>query len=238
MERRQNVRFEMYRRLEQFFDTYRSRFPEASAASKLFAALSILVDALNEDAAARVSTQRAGRDQKIAAREALLTQLDAIARMAKVIARTTPGFAERFVLPRPKTNPVALATAHAFVKDAEPVAAQFIAHGLPADFIATLKAALETFERASEVRDAGKIARASARAGVRAKVAEGQLIVQQLDVIIRYHFAADRALLGAWERARQLDGLPQPPAAKAETGSPSAPSPADTATTTPADKAA
>lgn len=211
MEKRVNVRFEMFRRVLQFGVAYTSRFLEASPAARAFAALSTIVDALNDDAGTSLANLREGRDQKTAAREALILRLDAIARMAQVIAQTSPGFDERFVLPRPKNHQRVLATAHAFVDHVAPVAAQFVAHGLPEDFVATLTAALENYERASAARDAGRLARASATAGARKALAEGRRLVRQLDVIVRYQFAGDDAMQGAWARARHLDGLPLRP---------------------------
>ena len=214
MEKKLAAYLDMWRKLKTFGLDYMSRFAKGSPAATTFAKLSTLVDALNQDAAAHISNLREGRDQQVAARDGLVLCLDAIARMAQVIDRTIPGFAERFVIARPKNTPRVLATAYAFLKDAEPVAAQFIAHGLPDTFLADLKAALDTFERAIESRHTGKMARAAANAATRQTRQQMRTLVGQLDVIIRYQFADDQAMQGAWTRARQLDGLPQPTAAK------------------------
>ena len=224
MEKRLAAYLDMWRKLKKFGLDYMSRFAEGSPAANAFATLSTRVDALNQDAAAHISNLREGRDQQVAARDALVLRLDAITRMAQVIGRTTPGFAERFVLARPRNTPRVLATAYAFLKDAEPVAAQLIAHGLPDTFLADLKAALDTFERAIEARHSGKLARAAAKAATRQTRQQMRTLVGQLDVIIRYQFADDEAMQGAWARARQLDGLPQPNAAKgAQSSTPVAP---------------
>lgn len=232
MNRKQRVRVQVFRRVQQFGEAYKSRVPATSPLGQALGKLSTTLDAFNQDAAARQSRQREGRTKLPAAREALVFQLDAIARTATVIAQTTRGFDERFVLPRPKRQEVVLAAAQGFLAEAEPHAAAFIANGLPETFIGDLRTALAEFEAASNVREAGKLARASASAGLRSAEAAGVAAIKAIDVIVRYQFAHDAEMQSAWTRAKRQDGLPLPktdaaaPTSSPPSVSPSSPSPA------------
>lgn len=210
MNRSEIARLEMFRRVEKFGETYQSRFPEAVPSAAAFAELSTIVGALQGDAAASIANTREGRDATRAAREALVQRLDTVARMARVIARTRPGFDARFVRPRPKGYQLVRSTAHAYLTAVEPQAAAFVASGMPTDFVDTLRAALERFEAASGTRDVGKLARASAHAGIRSAMKEGRAAVSKIDVLVRYHFAREPEVMAAWTRAFKLEGLPSP----------------------------
>ena len=179
------------------------------------------VAALNQDAATRVSRQQQGVERKPVARDALARKLDAIARTARMIAKTIPGFDEPFQLPRPVKYEgfdepfqlprpvkyaVVLTAGHAFLRDAEPLAAQFIAHGMAADFVDDLRKALTAFEEAHAEREAGVVARSSAREGVRNAVKAANAAVNTIDLIVRYQHTADSEMQSAWQRARLLGG--------------------------------
>lgn len=210
MTNQQNAYFESFRRIKQFGDTYESQFPENSPGRRAFGTLATILTASTQDAAVSITNAREGAVQKRTARRALVFQLDAIARTARVIGETVSGFEERFVSPRPSTDRVVLATAHGFVKEASPVAAQLIANGLPDDFLTELTAALAAYERATSAHNAGKLARASANAGVAVAIRTGMKAVRAVDVIIRYQFADHAEMQAAWRRAKRLSGLPQP----------------------------
>ncbi len=210
MTNQQNAYFEAFRRMKQFGDTYESQFPENSPARRAFGTLATILTASTQDAAASITNAREGAVQKRTARRALVFRLDAIARTARVIGETVSGFEERFVSPRPSTDRVVLATAHGFVKEAAPVAAQLIANGLPDDFLTGLTDALAAYERATAAHNAGKLARASASAGVAAAIRVGMKAVRAIDVVIRYQFADNAEMQAAWRRAKRLSGLPQP----------------------------
>lgn len=206
---------EMFERGDQFAAEYTARFAEGSVGAQAFTKLRIAAGAIKNAASARVTHVRAGRDQKPPARQALLRQLDEIAFTARLIGESTPGFAEPFVLPRPKRDDVIVATAKAFLRDAEPVAARFTQRGLPASFLDDLQTALATFEQALAVKSHAAVARGAAQAAIRRAVADGRAAVKEIDLIIRYRFADDEAMQEAWKRARRVHRIPQEPEAPA-----------------------
>lgn len=206
MTREQKLGSDRLNRVQRFGQDFAAHFPEGSPARQAFDALIPVVTALNQDAATGVSNAFDGVTQKPASKDALILQLDAIARTAQLIAQSTPGFDERFRPPRPRTYRRVLSAAHACLRDAEPAAPQFIARGLPADFVARLRTAVQAFERASEVRDSGALARASARAGVKTALREGRTLVRTIDLIVRYQFRHEPELQASWQRAANLGG--------------------------------
>lgn len=240
MTKKQNVRYEMFRRVQQFGEGRRVLFPEGSGGAQAFAALSAAVDGLSQDAAAQLSSARDGIEQKRNARQALRFRLDAITRTARVIAQTTPAFDERFGPARPVNEQVLRSAARVFLQDAAPRATEFVARGLPENFLETLRAALDRFERASEVVAAGSLTRAAAQAGIRAALRDGTEAVRAIDVIVRYQFASDSEMQAAWARARQLPrrvssqpARPEEPVVPPATTSPVPPTPTAPVAVTP-----
>ena len=210
MNRRESTKWLTFRRILQFGEFYKSRILEGSPLRRAFTKLATAVGAFNEDAAAERTRARDGRKTLQVSRGALVFRLDAIARTAEVIAHTVPGFDARFRLPRPKRDPVILATGHGFLREAEPFTAQFVEHGLPETFLGDLRTALTEYEAAVNVRETGKVARAAVQARLRKAQDAGREAVDAIDVIVRYQFADDAEMQNAWQRARRQDGLPLP----------------------------
>ena len=205
MTQEQTVRYEMLRRVRNYGEAHREQFPVASAGGKALAVVAAAVDELGQYAATKMSTAREGRRTKKTARQALASRLDAVARTARVIAHTSPGFDDAFLVPRPRKDQVLLTAGRVFIHDAEPVAAQFIGHGLPETFIAVLKECLEQFERSLGICEAGARQQASARAGITAALTAGVAAVRALDVIVVNQCGADGKALAAWARERHVN---------------------------------
>ena len=169
---------------------------------------------------ATIANAREGRDTIRAAHVTLVRQLDAIARMAQAIARTTPGFDGRFERSQTSRSfAAARATAEAFLRDAAPLSEAFVAGGLPPDFLASLRSALTAFDAALKVRRDHTLGRATAAAGAQRAVRDGRSVIHRIDVLVRYHFAKDSDEMVAWLRARQIDGQPAPKPATADPSS-------------------
>ena len=200
MRKVQFVRYEMLVRVREFGEAYRDQFPPASVGGEAFATVAKAVDELSQFAADKMSTAREGRRQKKVARLVLGGKLDAIARTARVIAQKSPGFDDVFRLPRPVSDQVLLTAGRVFIHDGETVAAQFVAHGLPDTFIATLKDSLARFEKAIAVCGTGAREQASAQAGITASLAAGLASVRSLDVLVVNQCQGDVRALAAWTR--------------------------------------
>ena len=75
-----------------------------------------------------------------AVRVALHNELKGFSDTAHGIALTTPGFDQKFRLPRSGSDQALLASAVAFVADATPVQAIFLANEMPADCLMVRRA--------------------------------------------------------------------------------------------------
>src|SRR5439155_8471249 len=91
-----------------------------------------------------------------------------------------------------------------FTRDAEPLSSQFLAHGMPATFIADVLALVDRFERALRDRGAGHEARGAARAATRAALSSGLHAVRALDTIVTNHLRDDAVTRAVWERDRRV----------------------------------
>ena len=135
-----------------FGDDNGADFAAASKATQGFTRLRAIQSALNQ---AKIGQQvPTGRTALEVLFDALRLDLQNIARTARSIAQEQPGFADAFRLPDPPTDTALLATADAYIShlaaaDDEAAAiktrkaamvAAFIAHELPADFVAHLGA--------------------------------------------------------------------------------------------------
>ena len=224
MTKGQIVRYEMLRRVRDFGVAHQAEFPAGSVGGQAFATVGAAVDDLIAQATVKMATAQEGFRAKKQAREVLAKQLDEIARTAKVIARTTPRFDDGFRLPKRRNDQLLVTAGRLFVEGAQPVAAQFTAHGLPDRFIPTLQASLQQFEEAITACEDGSREQASAQAQIKATLATGTDAVTRLDVIIANQFKDDVATAAQWRRDRHQRAAyrrepPEPPA------SPTAPKP-------------
>ena len=122
-----------------------------------------------------------------------------------------------------------LTTARKFARDAEPFSSQFVAHGMPATFVADLNALVDSFERALRDRGLGREARRAARASTKAALSSGLAAVRSLDAIVTNHLRDDAVTRTVWERDRRIvyperakgtDATPEPAPAAAAPESP------------------
>ncbi len=202
MTRRQLVRYEMLRRVRDFGTIYEGRFPDTSVGGQAFAVIRGVVDDMSGQAMVRMAALQEGTRAREEARRVLRQQLQAIARTAKIIARTAPGFDDGFRMPD-RTNDQVLTTAgRLFANGAEPLAAQFIAYGLPDTFVATLRAQVTLLEASIAAYEDGNRDRAGADAQTEAALQIGRDAVTRLDLIVANQFRGDVTALAQWRRDR------------------------------------
>jgi len=202
-------RFNMLVRIREFGTAHPDLFPADSLGARTLAELGDIVDRLHASAMSESSGHSAARQgtvSKTAARQALRSALEAIARTARGIAVDTPGVAGGFLVPRGQNDHELAIAARRFADDAAPLAASFIAHGLPASFVADLQAALGLFERATGGRATAREAHVGARAGIGAAIDAAFAILPRLDAIVENGVAGNPSLLAAWRSARHVEG--------------------------------
>jgi hypothetical protein len=197
----------MFVRVLEFGETHRDLFPESTVGRQAFAAVATAVTQLSGHAVSKMSMLGEGRHAKTIARTALVGRLEAMARTARVV-QDAPGFDDRFRLPARLTDQTVLTAGRVFVHDAEACTAPFLAHGMPATFLADLNELVEKFEQAVRGREAARGGQAAARAGIAAAWASGFAAVCTLDVVVANLFHADPVMLAVWARDRRV-GYPQ-----------------------------
>ena len=203
-----------------------------------FAAVVAAVNDLNRHAATQFSSRRearGGASTGTAAYRRLVETLDAISRTARAVELDTPGARDRFRVPRGKGRLAIVSAARAFANDVEPLAGQFIAHGMAADFVAQLTAKIAGVEQALHEREAGRELSASSRASMKAAIQSGLAAVKRLDAIIVNVLGDDAAAMASWTVARRVEqyvsggrrGSAAPPATGtiATTATPTTPQP-------------
>ena len=200
----QNRRYEMLVRVRSFGDTHREAFPEHTVGGHAFAAIAAAVTQMSEFYRSKVTTSRESRSTKALARAALADRINTIARTAKVIAGSVPGFDDPFTLGRGRqSDRTLLVNGELFGAAADAVQAQFLAHGLPATFVADLSACVTQFTQAVQGREAGKSGATAAQAGIDAALASALTALRTLDVIVVNQLGADPVAMAVWKRERR-----------------------------------
>jgi hypothetical protein len=201
-------RYEMLVRVRDFGIAHAALFPASTLGGESFAAVGAAVAALSDHAVTQYSgrgSAREGTVSKAVAREALRDELDAIIRTARALALDMPGIDDKFRPPRGSGDQTVLHAARAFARDAAPLAAEFIKHDMPDDFLANLQSDIDDFEEAIRDHEAGKDTHVAARAGIDAAIDDGLAAVQRLDAIVPNRLRNDEARLALWERARRVE---------------------------------
>ncbi|MBI3493147.1 MAG: hypothetical protein HY047_15415 [Acidobacteria bacterium] len=214
MDTMETRRYEMLIRVRDFGAAHPDLFPAGSLGRKMFAATATAVEELGQQAATQVSGRGAAREgssSKAAARAALRGALGAISRTAHALALDTPGLDNKFRLPFTHAGQALLNVGRAFVQDARPLSAEFVAHGLPTTFLRDLEANIQRFDAAIRDHAEGIGTRIAARTAIDAAIGAGLTAIQRLDAIVVNRLRDDPATFAAWERARRVD---QPPHAR------------------------
>ena len=181
------------------------------AGNALFTALSAqlnqLLTELDEIAAEETASDGAAREGtalRDVAREELEEDVQNVARTARAIAETRPGFANNFRVPPQMNDAELIDTALGFAARAEADAADFISYGLAADFIADLRADAAAMQ-AKIANQSQRIADRKA-AGVRLdeKCAQIMVVRKRLDALFRNVHRDDPGMLSLWTSAKHI----------------------------------
>jgi hypothetical protein len=206
-------RYQMLERVRRFGAMHRDAFAPIGLAGRMFAAVEHAVAAVEAHASRQSSALADARQRtigKAAARQTLLDRLVAICRTARALAldENTQTLARIFVLPRAPSDFALVTVARACATHAAPWEHDFVAHALPATFLADLHSAIAEFDDASRERLTAKGAHTSARLGIEQSVDTGFLAVRRLDAIVVNHLQGNGAALAAWRRARRIERSP------------------------------
>ena len=149
----ENRKRQMFSRVDGFGAVHVDDFAINSIGTQLFIDLRAIIAEFDGHASSEASghgSARQGTTTRAGARDALIEALKAIRRTARAMADEVPGLDDKFRMPPDQNDQLLLNAARAFAADAAPLSAQFIAHELPADFLADLNANIAALEQAIE----------------------------------------------------------------------------------------
>lgn len=208
----ENRRYQTFGRVHGFSEAHQADFADKSIGKLLFADLAALIAELDRLSAAQVSgfgLAHQGTKTRSQARADLLEDLRAINRTARAMSDDVPGIEDKFRLPRGNNDQNLLSAARAFAADAEPLAAKFIAHELPADFLEDLRADIAALEEAINRQSSGVGDHVAANAAIDDAIGRGTEIVSKLDAIVKNKYANNPAVLAEWASASHTERAPR-----------------------------
>jgi hypothetical protein len=213
MEDRHHRNREMFLRLKAFAASH-TDIPATTVWPQLLTDLNSVIADLD----GQVSSEEVGKGAKLAgtatrgaAREALREDIEAIVRTARVIGETTPGFDDKFRMPRGDNDQAMLDLAHGIatlVTDAA-VKAEFIRHAMPADFVADLNAGIAALQEAIGDQSEGRGEVKSAGVSIDETDSHGMRLARAMDVVIKNFHSNNAAVLAEWETARHVERAPR-----------------------------
>ncbi|QQS33258.1 MAG: hypothetical protein IPM50_01370 [Acidobacteriota bacterium] len=159
---------------------------------------------------------RGATEVKGTARENLREEMSDIARTARSMEYQYDGISDRFRMPRNSSDQTLLATGRAWVDEATPIVADFVAYGMAATFVTDLTAACDAFEatfgpQASAIDD-----HVEPTAEIGESVQRGMVARRILDGVVRNVYRNDVGKLAAWTSASHIEKPPK----KTETPTP------------------
>lgn len=205
MTKRQTRKYEMLVRVRSFGVAHRERFSEGSEGSKAFAAIADDVAQIDAFSMAKLTARREGKKTKLAAKLALAARIGAIARSARVMAKSIPGADAMFPLPTRQSDVAVLTSGRLFLQEVAAVKDTFVRCGLPETFVEELQQAIAVFEQAIAGRNAGKTGAVVSQKGIRSALKHGVDTVLSLDVLVRNVLGGDANTMAAWKRDRHVE---------------------------------
>ena len=206
MKSRETRQYAMLVRVRDFGDGHQALFTASTIGGQAFATVAAAVAQLSVHAKSKMVTPREGRASKKSARLALIQRIETIGRTAAVIAEQAPGFDDPFRLPElwRESDEMVLTVGRAFVRDAEGVKDQFIAHAMPDTFAAHLQELVDRFEEAVRGQEGVRTAQTAAQSGIGAAIESGLNAVRLLDVLVANQLQDDAVALAVWRQERRI----------------------------------
>lgn len=128
---------------------------------------------------------------------------------AQIGASSDVGLPEGLRMPKLPQGPTKLiALCDGMIAAARPYEALFVAHGMPADFLAQFTAARNGLESAMGARASQVVTHVAARTGLKAQFLRGRRAIDRLDAVVRSSYRRDRAVLDAWRVAKRVQLVP------------------------------
>jgi hypothetical protein len=152
---------------------------------------------------------RAGTATKADLYTGLLDDLRAISASSKGMARDLPGVDERFRVPRSISQTNIINAARAFLADARPLEAEFIAHEMPTDFLADLEADILAYDAAVDSQSDGAGKQVAGTRTIAEAIRDGCAAVRDVGSLIRNKYRDNSPVLAEWYTASHVERTPR-----------------------------
>jgi len=211
MDRKNIQRIEMLGRVVEFGAAHTDLFPKNTLGGQSFAALGAALSTLSEHASEQVTRRnaiRANSTVRSSAREALRGQIARITQTGNAMAIDAPELRAKFRLPLDHDQDLLLA-GRALASETEPLKKEFVRHGMPVNFIQSLIAAVDAFERSIRDQSTSKTKRANNTHSVESTLDECMTTLKVLDAVIGNIVAGDSPVKAEWDTARRVRRVAQ-----------------------------
>ena len=208
MNDRETRRYQMFGRVQTFGKDNTADFAPGGEALKRFTSIGQVIKDLD---AAKANQQPGAATAKDVLLDALRMDLQNVARTARAIEQDEPGFAVKFRLPDSPSQTALLTVADAVVVELKKagVAARFIAHELPADFVQHLTDDRKAVDDAQDAEESDDTEGVASTAAVGRLIRDGMKEVNYLDAIMHNKYARNPEKLRAWQSASHIERAPQ-----------------------------
>jgi hypothetical protein len=181
-------------------------FPVSSRGGQDFVTLGEIIASLEASGA----KQSAGVGRESVSRKAIIRaeiqkHLAAYNRTAKAIATDGESVKELFKMPRQNSDQTLLATARAFISNAQTRKGAFIDYGMPDSFITDLEAIVAEFEQTQSAKGNAKTNQVETTVSIENTIKEGMKVVTRLKAIVENKYTDNPAKLAAWRSACKVE---------------------------------
>ena len=212
MNDRERRRYDCFIRIKQFGVDNSAAFTAIMIAVTNFAVITTEIDFLDAHGAnqqAGFGDARGATENKGTARENLREEMSDIARTARSMEYQFDGISDRFRMPRNSSDQALLATGRAFHMEATKKAADFIAYGMSATFLADLEDEADAFEATFATQGAAIDSHVEATAEIGESIQRGMTARRILDGVVRNVFKNNPGKLAAWSSASHVEKSPK-----------------------------
>lgn len=205
MTKRQHRQLEMLVRVRDFGTSHQEAFPEGGEGSKAFAAVAATLAEISAFTVDLRTASRQARQAKLQAKRGLSRQITAIARSARVMAKTTIDFDAPFPPPTGRSDFVVRQIGRLYVDKAAAVKEVFVRCGLAPSFLEELQHAVTAFEEAIAGKHRGRTNAVVSRIAVRSALRVGMNAVNSLDVFVANVLGRDVKMMAEWKSTRRVE---------------------------------
>ncbi len=205
-------RYEMLVRVKQFGIDNAADFPAPSVGATQFDNVAAFVDNIEAISAVQLggfSEAAQQFDIKATIRETLRDQMSAISRTSKSMEYAFPGIADLFAFQRNMPDADLLAKARAFLHDASPIQADFVAYGMPATFLTELSATANEFDDIFNATASATADHVEATASISDMIRQAMVCVHILDGIVKNVYNGNPGMIAAWASASHVEKAPK-----------------------------